>query len=1109
MMWNKFTGSWLRGVSARQGINRMKRDHSLAIPLMFLAVVLTGTIFPTVARSAATYVWNSGATGDWQAAASWNPLRSVPAADDILRFSAGGTVTATNLPDEICGQLLITNSTVVTFEAGTIRIVTITGGAGTDLDVSAGSSLNLGGSKAIKIMLESGATGSVSGSMTLAGASHKLDARDAGAIRFMPGATLTQAPLCTGSAFDISTTPETVIFAAGATFVSRAGSNPFKLSQPASKVVFQDGSLYRHEQNSSPSLSGRSYGNFELKASAAVSGGAGTGPCFMNDLTITSGTLNTVVAGPMTIRGNIAVAAGGTLNFNPAVPATLTLGGTVAQSVVGAGVLTFAPGQGVVVSNPAGVTLQRDISLTDLTIAAGSSLIAPAGTLSVAGNFTNNGAFVHNSGTVLLNGANQAISGSSTFQNLTKIGTGAATLTFPAGGTQTIAGMLSLQGVAGGLLSLRSSAPGTQWRIDPRGGRFLSYLDVQDARNLNPVIIDAAGTGSVDAGNSTNWRFVFPPAPPVAVAADPVAQTGFTARWNASAGAVGYRLDVAEDAGFTVPVTSYSDLDVGSVTACPVTGGTGGRPYYFRVRAYNAGGASANSNSMSVTTVLAPVLTSAAGTALTYGSAGSFTIAAIGNPVPALTIGGTLPGGIVVTDNGNGSATIAGTPKAAGIFPLTVTAANGVGSDAIQIFTLTVGKGSQSIDFHPLAPATPGTSDVDPGATASSGLSIIYASDNQAVATIISGRIHIAGVGTAVISATQEGNGNWKPASVSRPLSIAPSSDSPNVFLSTLSDGAVTTMPILNVSGTANSPNGIGSVAINGTEVLLDAQGGFSALLQLVTGSNSISVAVTDTAGQRTVLTRTVVLDATAPGMTVSTPPDGSITTDARITVAGAVTDPGSTVAWSVNNGAPLAADMDRGSFSFSADLAVGMNTIEAIVTAVNGRVSRIKRTINSLPTTFSLAVTSPPIDSRTSRTSYAIGGRLSGDVVSVSVADVVNGKIFSAPVENGAFLQEFTLGGERSHPVTVTAVDRSGSSVTVTRNLLHTRLGSVADGETVSLIDGLVALKIAVGILAPTAEQLLRGDVAPVVEGIPMGDGRIDVEDVLIILRMALGLTI
>src|SRR5439155_6118580 len=61
-------------------------------------------------------------------------------------------------------------------------------------------------------------------------------------------------------------------------------------------------------------------------------------------------------------------------------------------------------------------------------------------------------------------------------------------------------------------------------------------------------------------------------------------------------------------------------------------------------------------------------------------------------PIPTLTRTGALPGGVAFTDNGNGTATLAGTASAGagGSYPLTFTAHNGVGSDATQSFTLTV-----------------------------------------------------------------------------------------------------------------------------------------------------------------------------------------------------------------------------------------------------------------------------------------------------------------------------------------------------------------------------------------------------------------------------------
>jgi hypothetical protein len=77
------------------------------------------------------------------------------------------------------------------------------------------------------------------------------------------------------------------------------------------------------------------------------------------------------------------------------------------------------------------------------------------------------------------------------------------------------------------------------------------------------------------------------------------------------------------------------------------------------------------------------------------GNAASFTIYATpgSSAIPALACScDTLPSGVSFVDNGDGTATLSGTPAAdaGGSYLLTVTASNGVGPDATQPFTLTV-----------------------------------------------------------------------------------------------------------------------------------------------------------------------------------------------------------------------------------------------------------------------------------------------------------------------------------------------------------------------------------------------------------------------------------
>ena len=89
----------------------------------------------------------------------------------------------------------------------------------------------------------------------------------------------------------------------------------------------------------------------------------------------------------------------------------------------------------------------------------------------------------------------------------------------------------------------------------------------------------------------------------------------------------------------------------------------------------------------------APVFTSADNTSATSGSAmNTFTVTTTGNPTPTLSNTGALPSGVSFTDNGDGSATITGTPAdgSAGPWPIMITATNGVSPDATQAFILTV-----------------------------------------------------------------------------------------------------------------------------------------------------------------------------------------------------------------------------------------------------------------------------------------------------------------------------------------------------------------------------------------------------------------------------------
>jgi hypothetical protein len=63
--------------------------------------------------------------------------------------------------------------------------------------------------------------------------------------------------------------------------------------------------------------------------------------------------------------------------------------------------------------------------------------------------------------------------------------------------------------------------------------------------------------------------------------------------------------------------------------------------------------------------------------------------------------------------------------------------------------------------------------------------------------------------------------------------------------------------------------------------------------------------------------------------------------------------------------------------------------------------------------------------------------------------------------------------------------------------------------GETIPTIaDALKALRIAVNLTVASADDMNHGDVAPLgLDGMPLPDGIIDIQDALVILRKVVGL--
>jgi hypothetical protein len=108
------------------------------------------------------------------------------------------------------------------------------------------------------------------------------------------------------------------------------------------------------------------------------------------------------------------------------------------------------------------------------------------------------------------------------------------------------------------------------------------------------------------ASATTNAPAVSPPPAPVATAATSITSNSFQANWNAATTATGYRVDVSTSNVFTSYIPTYEDRDVFDVLLFNVTGLNPTTTYYYRVQAYNAGGAGVESNVITVVTTTPP-----------------------------------------------------------------------------------------------------------------------------------------------------------------------------------------------------------------------------------------------------------------------------------------------------------------------------------------------------------------------------------------------------------------------------------------------------------------------------------------------------------------------
>ncbi|MBE0671206.1 MAG: sortase [Anaerolineales bacterium] len=404
--------------------------------------------------------------------------------------------------------------------------------------------------------------------------------------------------------------------------------------------------------------------------------------------------------------------AAGNFVINPATPtASITnspvtyngLAQTATVACLGGGTATLASGgTGTNAgSYPATVNCAASANYTAATgLAAGNFVINPATpTASITNSPVTYNGLVQTATVACLGGGTATLASGGTG---TDVGSYPATVDCAASANYAAA-----TGLAAGNFVIDSGTPTASITNSPVTYNGLAQTATVACSGGGAATLASGGTGTnagsypatVDCAASANYaaaaglsagNFVIDPAP----------QT-INVTMNAPASASnGSTFDVAATATSGLPVTittsgSCSGGDTDGDATITMTSGSGTCTVSYN-QAGDSNYAAAPQVQENVNATEGPSFTSANNTSFDMGFPGSFTVTAVGNPSTMTIISaGALPSGVTLTDNGDGTASLAGTPAAGtnGTYNLIFTADNGVAPNGLQNFTLIVRNG--------------------------------------------------------------------------------------------------------------------------------------------------------------------------------------------------------------------------------------------------------------------------------------------------------------------------------------------------------------------------------------------------------------------------------
>ncbi|HIJ89160.1 MAG TPA: hypothetical protein HPP97_16005 [Desulfuromonadales bacterium] len=314
--------------------------------------------------------------------------------------------------------------------------------------------------------------------------------------------------------------------------------------------------------------------------------------------------------------------------------------------------------------------------------------------------------------------------------------------------------------------------------------------------------------------------------------------------------------------------------------------------------------------------------------------------------------------------------------------------------------------------------------------------------------------------------------------------SVVYNPQAPNITISSPA-GAVSGTATYKLAGTVSAGS---SVTINGTQNATVSGTGWSADVSLIPGINGFEIKATAPSSLSTTAMTSVAYSPGVPSLSITSPAkDMPVATTAGITFFGTAS-PGAVVTARVNGTPALVTTTASGAFTVALPvMAIGTYTVTVSATDSTGATSSSSRTIVFDPT--------PPefISVSTTPTTISVSAAI------LSAKDK-NGAVGVIDYSTGKAVLTLPVGSYDPTTLNIQAFSPAG---------LSSRDGDANLDGVVDIADALKALRVLAGLdPQPSFEQMLHGDVGPVVSGAATVDSKIRMSDVIVILEKIIGLS-